>query len=108
MRLATSARALAFAIATALIASSANAALVVDEQFEGTYFNAAQSGRGVNFDWFQTTPTGGVMGIVFYTYDANGNAFGASPPTTQAVKTTSLTTVPSLEQMSTGILTPSK
>ena len=74
MRLATSARALAFAIATALIASSANAALVVDEQFEGTYFNAAQSGRGVNFDWFQTTPTGGVMGIVFYTYDANGNA----------------------------------
>ncbi|MBO3714639.1 MAG: heme utilization protein, partial [Candidatus Accumulibacter sp.] len=45
---------------------------------------------------------------VLQQYDANGNAFGASPPTTQAVTTTSLTTVPSLEQMSTGILTPSK
>lgn len=73
MRLATVMRSLAFAVSTALVATTAQAALVVDEQFEGTYFNATQSGRGVNFDWFQTGATDGVMGIVFYTYDAAGN-----------------------------------
>jgi len=72
MRLVSNLRALTFAVAASLAASAANAALVVDEQFEGTYFNAAQSGRGVNFDWFQTSASGGIMGIVFYTYDADG------------------------------------
>ncbi len=72
MRLVPTLRTLAFAVAASLAASAANAALIVDEQFEGTYFNTAQSGRGVNFDWFQTTASGGVMGVVFYTYDAEG------------------------------------
>lgn len=72
MRLVSNLRALTFAVAASLAASTANAALVVDKQFEGTYFNAAQSGRGVNFDWFQTSASGGIMGIVFYTYDADG------------------------------------
>ncbi len=72
MRLVSDLRALTFAVVASLAASAANAALVVDEQFEGTYFNAAQSGRGVNFDWFQTSAGGGIMGIVFYTYDADG------------------------------------
>ncbi|MCC6560895.1 MAG: hypothetical protein IT478_06025 [Xanthomonadales bacterium] len=73
MRLAQFTRPLAFAIVSALAASTAQAALIVDEQFEGTYYNTTQSGRGVNFDWFQTSSTGGIMGIVFYTYDAAGN-----------------------------------
>lgn len=72
MRLVSDLRALTLAVVASLAASAANAALVVDEQFEGTYFNAAQSGRGVNFDWFQTSASGGIMGVVFYTYDADG------------------------------------
>ena len=72
MRLVSPLRTLAFAVTTALAASSANAALIVDEQFEGTYYNRTQSGRGVNFDWFQTSASGGIMGIVFYTYDSTG------------------------------------
>jgi hypothetical protein len=72
MRLVTTARTLAFAVAASLAASAANAALIVDEQFEGTYYNRTQSGRGVNFDWFQTSASGGIMGIVFYTYDSTG------------------------------------
>lgn len=75
MRPASTLRTLAFAIAATLAASAANAALIVDEQFEGTYYNRTQSGRGVNFDWFQTSSSGGIMGIVFYTYDAEGKPF---------------------------------
>ena len=73
MRLAQFTRPLAFAVVSALTASTAQAALIVDEQFEGTYNNSTQSGRGVNFDWFRTGSTGGIMGIIFYTYDAAGN-----------------------------------
>ena len=72
MRLVPALRTLAFAVTTALAASAANAALIVDEQFEGTYYNRTQSGRGVNFDWFQTSATGGIMGIAFYSYDSTG------------------------------------
>jgi hypothetical protein len=74
MRISTFTRSLAFAVSAAVAASTAQAALIVDEQFEGTYYNQSQSGRGVNFDWFQTAGTSGVMGIVFYTYDAQGKA----------------------------------
>ncbi|MBI2397105.1 MAG: hypothetical protein HYV17_04860 [Xanthomonadales bacterium] len=75
MRLAQFTRPLAFAIASVLASSAVHAALVVDEQFEGTYYNPAQSGRGVNFDWFQTSATGGIMGMAFYTYDAQGRPY---------------------------------
>lgn len=72
MHIARSFRPLAAALGFALAAGSSHAALVVDEQLEGTYYNPAQSGRGINFDWFQTSSTGGIMGILFYTFDANG------------------------------------
>ncbi|MBC7988013.1 MAG: hypothetical protein H7Y19_00305 [Luteimonas sp.] len=74
MRFTALTRSLAFAISSALIATTAQAALIVDDQFEGTYYNSTQSGRGVNMDWFQTGATSGIMGVAFYTYDANGNA----------------------------------
>lgn len=72
MRFSNLTRSLAFAISSAFVATSAQSALIVNEQFEGTYYNQAQSGRGVNFDWFQTASTSGIMGVVFYTYDSTG------------------------------------
>lgn len=72
MTLSSLPRALAIALAASLSTTAVQAALIVDEQFEGTYYNAAQMGRGFNFDWFQTSAGGGIMGIVFYTYDADG------------------------------------
>ena len=42
MRLAQFTRPLAFAIASVLASSAVHAALVVDEQFEGTYYNPEQ------------------------------------------------------------------
>ncbi len=72
MRFSNLSRSLAFAISSAFVATSAHSALIVNEQFEGTYFNSTQSGRGVNLDWFQTASTSGIMGVVFYTYDSNG------------------------------------
>ena len=74
MRFSALTRSIAFAISSALVATSAQAALIVNEQFEGTYYNSTQSGRGVNMDWFQTGSTSGVMGVAFFTYDTNGNA----------------------------------
>ncbi len=74
MRFSALTRSLAFAISSVLVASAAQAALIVDEQFEGTYYNSSQSGRGINMDWLQTGANNGIMGVAFYTYDANGNA----------------------------------
>ena len=65
-------RPLALAIAGLFAAASANAAVVVNEKFEGSWYNPAQSGRGVLSDWLPTGTGQGVLFLAIFSYDANG------------------------------------
>lgn len=65
-------RPLAVAMATLFAAASANAAVVVNEQFEGSWYNPAQSGRGVLADWVPTGVGSGVYFLAIFTFDGAG------------------------------------
>ncbi len=65
-------RPLAMAMAGLFAAANANAALVVNDQFEGSWYNPAQSGRGVLADWVPTGVGQGVYFLAIFTYDNAG------------------------------------
>jgi len=65
-------RPLALALAGLLVAANADAAVVVNEQFEGSWYNPAQSGRGALADWVSTGVGSGVYFVALFTYDNAG------------------------------------
>ncbi len=65
-------RPLALALAGLLIAANADAAVVVNEQFEGSWYNPAQSGRGALADWVPTGVGSGVYFLALFTFDNAG------------------------------------
>jgi len=65
-------RPLTLAIAGLLAVGVADAAVKVNDQFEGSWFNPAQSGRGVLTDWIQTGDNQGTLFIAAFTYDNAG------------------------------------
>ncbi len=61
------------AMALGLLAGTANAGVRVGDQLDGNWFDPAQSGRGISFD-FVTQADGRVALLApFFTYDASGN-----------------------------------
>jgi hypothetical protein len=65
-------RPLAVVLASLLVAAQADAAVVVNEQFEGSWYNPAQSGRGVLADWVPTGAGSGVYFLALFTFDTAG------------------------------------
>jgi len=65
-------RPLALAVAGILLAANADAAVVVNEQFEGSWYNPTQSGRGVLADWVPTGAGQGVFFLAMFTFDNAG------------------------------------
>jgi hypothetical protein len=65
-------RPLALAIAGLFAAANADAALVVSDQFEGSWYNPTQSGRGVLTDWVSTGVGQGLFFMSMFTYDDAG------------------------------------
>ncbi len=65
-------RPLALVMAGLFAAASVDAAVVVNEQFEGSWYNPAQSGRGVLADWLPTGNGQGVLFLAIFSYDNAG------------------------------------
>ena len=65
-------RPLALAITGLLAMGSANAALVVNEQFEGTWWNPAQDGRGVLADYIPVDDSHGTLFLAIFSFDNAG------------------------------------
>ncbi len=64
---------LATAVAGVLLASSAQAAVVLSDGVDGTWSNAAQSGRGAAVDFIPLGDGSGVLFTGVFSYDAAGN-----------------------------------
>jgi len=85
---------LATAVAGALMISSAQAAVVLSDGLDGTWSNAAQSGRGAAVDFIPLGDGSGVLFTGVFSYDANGNPVWV---TLQPVFTPGQTTVANVE-----------
>lgn len=57
----------------AAIGTQAQAAMLVNENIEGNWYNPQQGGRGVMVDYLPTGPGAGVLFIAWFTYDEQGN-----------------------------------
>lgn len=66
-------RPLPAALALAMMAGSANAAVLLSNELDGHWWNPAEGGRGVLVDWVPTDVGTGVMFAALYVYDAAGN-----------------------------------
>lgn len=60
------------ALALAL-GAQAHAALIVNDNLEGAWYNAAEAGRGALVDYIPSGPGAGTLFIAIFTYDAQGN-----------------------------------
>jgi len=74
MKLSLRTSSLALALAGALGMGSASAAVRLSNDFDGNWFNPAQSGRGAAVDYLPLQNGNGVLSIGYYAYDAQGRA----------------------------------
>lgn len=56
-----------------VIGAQAHAALIVNDNLEGAWYNAAEGGRGALVDYIPSGPGAGTLFVAIFTYDTQGN-----------------------------------
>jgi len=65
-----------------VIGAHAQAALIVNDDLEGAWFNPAEAGRGALVDYIATGPGTGTLFVAIFNYDAQGNPIWLTTQTT--------------------------
>lgn len=65
-----------------VLGAHAQAALIVNDSFEGAWYNAAEAGRGALVDYIPTGPGVGTLFVAIFSYDAQGNPLWLTTQTT--------------------------
>ena len=65
-----------------LLGAQAHAALIVNDNLEGAWYNAAEAGRGALVDFIPSGPGAGTLFVAIFTYDVQGNPLWLTTQTT--------------------------